>query len=248
MNTIQTSQGWWVIEGDTHVGKWIEETGDLCHDKFLPGLACANIPTGGTVIDAGALYGDHTIAYCRQISTGGTCIAIESNPVAFSCLQRNAEKFQSDVLLINAALGETHGGKALHCIEPGNLNSGMATVSEEDKKGVLIPTVSIDGLVKDASLTRLDFIKLDVEGYEYKVLKGARGTLALNSLRPKMLIEINSFALSQQGSTPSDIFDLLIENNYQFRIVQPELKGGDPQYDILAYPNPITITENKLIT
>lgn len=245
MNTKQTKEGWWIIEGDTHIGKWIEDTGRLNHDDFLPELACANIPTGGVVIDAGALYGDHTIAYCRKVSTEGTVIAIEANPVAFQCLQKNAEKFQSDILLINAALGETHGDKALHCIEEGNLNAGMATVSEEDKKGVIIPTVSIDGLVKDANLTRLDFIKIDCEGYEFKILKGAKGTL--KTLKPKMLIEINSFALSQQGSTDRDIYDLLLECNYCWQIVQPECTGSSMQFDILAWINPLSIQENKVI-
>lgn len=245
MNTKQTKEGWWIIEGDSHIGRWVEETGRLNHDNFLPELACANIPTGGVVIDAGALYGDHTIAYCRKVSTGGTVIAIEANPVAYQCLVKNAEKFQSDVICIHAALGETHGGQALHCIQEGNLNVGMATVSEEDKRGMIIPTVSIDGLVKDASLTRLDFLKLDVEGYEYKVLKGAQGTL--KSLKPKMLIEINSFALSQQGSTDRDIYDLLLECGYCWQIVQPEATGSSPQFDILCWINPLSIKENKVI-
>lgn len=245
MKIAQSKEGWWGIESDTHVFKWICDTGKLDHDDHLIPLACLNIPTGGVVIDAGALYGDHTIAYCRKVSTEGTVIAIEASPVAFSCLQKNAEKFQSDVLLINAALGETHGDKALHCIEEGNLNAGMATVSEEDKKGVIIPTVSIDGLVKDSGLSRLDFIKIDCEGYEYKILKGAKGTL--KTLKPKMLIEINSFALSQQGSTDRDIYELLLECGYQWQIVQPEAKGGDAMFDILCWINPLSIKENKVI-
>lgn len=246
MNTKQTKEGWWIIDGDTHVGKWVEDTGKLDHDEFTIPLCVLNMPVGGVVIDAGALYGDHSIAYARKVGSQGTVIAIESNPVAFSCLQRNAEKFESPVLLINACLGTEHGGKARHCIQEGNIGMSTCQVTEEDKKGVEIPTISLDGLMRDANLRRVDFLKLDVEGWEHRVLLGGRAMLKL--LRPKMLIEINSFALSQQGSTDRDIYDLLLELQYSWQIVQPECTGSSPQFDILCWGNQVISPETKLIT
>lgn len=247
MKTIQTKEGWHVIEADSHFSRWIADTGRLDHDTHLPPLACLNMPTGGVVIDAGALYGDHSIAYAKKVGRGGLVICVEANPVAFECLSKNAEKFEGDVLLINACLGQEHGGSAKHCIQEGNLNVGMATCEIDPKytKGVIIPTISIDGLVKDASLTRLDFIKIDCEGFEYNILRGARGALKL--MKPKMLIEINSYALSQQGATDHDIYDLLLEMHYSWQICQPECTGSSPQFDILCWPNPLLSDEKKVI-
>lgn len=239
MKTKITNEGWHVIEGDTHVGKWIEDSGKLAHDEFLIPLACSGLKAGDVCIDAGALYGDHTISYAKAVGHEGCVLAIESNPLAFSCLTENMTKAEGHVLCVNAALGETHGGKAMHEIHEGNI--GMSTVTEDEKKGVEIPTVSIDGLMKDANLTKLAFIKIDCEGWEFNILKGARGVLTSKTLRPVLLIEINAYALSQQGATDRDIYELLLECGYSWRIVQPECTGSSPMFDILCFPNKVLV-------
>lgn len=237
MNIIQSKEGWWGIAEDTHVFKWICENGKLDHDEFMIPLAASGLKPGDVCIDAGALYGDHTIAYAKAVGMQGTVIAIESNPLAFSCLQKNMAKAEGSVLCVNAALGENHGGKAMHEIHEGNI--GMSTVTEDEKKGVEIPTVSIDGLMKDADLTKLAFIKIDCEGWEFNILKGARGVLKF--LRPVLLIEINAYALSQQGASDRDIYELLLECGYSWRIIQPECTGSSPMFDILCFPNKVLV-------
>lgn len=237
MNIIETKEGWSIIEGDTHVGKWIEETGKLDHDKFLIPIACKNMRQGWVVMDCGALYGDHTIAYSKTVGAEGVVLAIEANPLAFQCLCKNAEKFESPVFCMNLALGEDHGGTAVHIMEE---NVGASRIGKEGanddpiKKEVPVKTASIDGIAKDASLDRLNFIKIDCEGFELKILKGARGSI--ERFKPILLIEMNSWALSQQDACYKDIYDLLIELNYDWRIVQPDCKGGDQQYDVMAWP------------
>lgn len=237
MKLEQTQEGWWIIEGDTHLGAWIKQNRKLDHDDFLIPLACLNMPEGGTVIDAGAMYGDHSIAYARKVGKDGAVICIEAGADAFVCLSKNAERFESNMVLINAALGEEHGGKALHSVTEGNF--GMSIVTEDDQKGVVIPTVSIDGLAKDAALDRLDFIKIDCEGWEYKILKGTLGVL--RQFKPKLLIEINHGALATQNHCDKDIYDLLLRENYAWQIVQPQCKGGDSMFDILCWPNLIEV-------
>lgn len=234
MNTCQTKEGWWIIEQDSHVGAWIRQSGRLDHDQHLIPIATSGLKPDSVCIDAGALYGDHTIAYARAC-VGGVVIAIESNPLAFECLKYNMQKAEGNVICINAALGETHGGRAMHEIHP-SANIGMSTVSKEEVKGIEIPTVSIDGIVKDSALSKLDFIKIDCEGWELSILKGAKGTLKPGSLRPAMMIEINSYALAAQGATPTEIYELLLELEYEWKILQPQCKGGDPVFDILCIP------------
>lgn len=240
LKTKTTKEGWKIIEGDSHIGKWIEESGKLDHDEHLIPIATSGMKPGSVVIDAGALYGDHTIAYARACGNEGAVIAIESNPLAYECLKENMAKAQGTVLCINAALGETHGGKAIHEIHE-SANIGMSTVSKEEVKGIEIPTVSIDGIVKDSALSKLDFIKIDCEGWELSILRGARGTL--KSLRPALMIEINSYALAAQGATDKNIYDLLLELEYEWRILQPQCKGGDPVFDILCIPKAIPLVQ-----
>lgn len=240
MNTTITAEGWHIIEQDTHVGKWIIDQKKLDHDDFLIPIACANMQLGWVVMDCGALYGDHSLAYARTVSSDGCVIAIEANPMAFECLKENAKKFQSPTICMNLVLSDDHGGKATHIMDDANI--GASTVDEKTGASYVneileneIRTASIDGIVHDANLDRLNFIKIDCEGWEFKILKGAKNTI--KDFKPVLLIEMNSFALSRQDASYKDIYDFLLEMNYSWRIVQPDLKGGDTQYDILAWPN-----------
>lgn len=244
MNIIQTAEGWYIIEEDTHVGKWIIESKDLAHDKFLIPIAVANIVPGSIVIDCGALYGDHTIAYARQVGPNGCVIAIEANPVAFECLKKNAEKFQGPTICMNLALCDNHGGIAVHIMDEANVGASQVSGSVDssyinEKIEREVRTASIDGIVHDANLDKNQpmFIKIDVEGWEHSVLLGAKNTL--RDFKPILLIEINTWTLSKQGTSPKEIYDYLLSMNYAWRIVQPELNGSAPQYDIMAWPNKV---------
>lgn len=246
MKTRQTKEGWWIIDGDSHVGKWVEESGDLAHDKFLIPIIEDILKPGMIAIDCGALYGDHAIAYARAVSTSGTVICMEANPLAYECLTKNAEKFQSNVICMNVVVGEQHGTKAIHVMQEGTeVNVGasrVTTFSDDSNKAIEkeIPCVSIDGLVMDANITQgINFIKLDIEGYEFSALKGAKGTLTHPKNKPILVIEINKSALEAQGAKDTDIYDLLLEVNYAWRIIQPDCHGNSLQFDILAWPNPI---------
>lgn len=243
MNIIQNKEGWWGIEQDTHVFRWVCESGRLDHDRHLIPLIQEILKPGMIAIDAGALYGDHTIAYAASVGNEGAVFAIEPNPMAFECLSKNAEKFQSPVFCMNLCLGEEHGAEAIHIMSD---NVGASRMTEKDCKPDELPddriektirTASLDGIVRDSGIDRLHFIKIDCEGWEYRILRGARDTL--RQFKPLLMIEMNSWALAQQGSCYKDIYDFLLQQNYSWRIVQSELKGGDLQYDILCWPNVI---------
>jgi FkbM family methyltransferase len=191
------------------------------------------------VMDCGALYGDHTIAYAKAVGKDGAVFAIEANKLAFECLSKNAERFEAPIFCMNLALCEHHLGTAIHVMDEHNI--GASQVKNGDTKPDSIEneirTASIDGIASDASLEQLNFIKMDCEGWEYKILQGARNSI--KKFKPILLIEMNSWTLSLQGSSYKEIYDFLIEMNYSWRIVQPEAKGGDQQYDVLAWPNQI---------
>ena len=241
MNIIQNKEGWYGIEQDTHVFKWICESGRLDHDMHLIPIIESMLSPGMIVIDAGALYGDHSIAYARAVSSNGAVIAIEPNPMAFECLSKNAEKFQSPMFLMNLALCDhaNHGLTAIHRMEDANI--GASKVNSESKDATpssiekQIHLASLDGIVEAANLERLDFCKLDIEGYEFEALKGFRRSIV--KFKPGLVIEMNSFALSQQGSCYKDIYDFLLSVNYSWRIIQPDAVGSSMQYDVFAWPN-----------
>lgn len=230
MEIKQTKEGFWIVEGDTHISKWVEETGKLCHDEFLPKLACEYITEGATVFDCGANIGDHTVAYSDKAGKNGMVMAIEPGELAFECLCKNKELFPNDnVFAMQIALSDVRGEKLLFELNP-NLGASVCKASLD---GPML-TSTIDGIMYTLNLDRLDFVKMDIEGFEPKALLGAR--LSIANYRPVMLIEMNSEALKAQGSSYQEIFDFLKQYNYSWRIVQPQCKETDPQFDILALP------------
>jgi FkbM family methyltransferase len=213
-----------IINDDCFISRWVKETGRLDHDQNLLPDVLPHIPEGGTVIDAGAFIGDHTIAYVNKVGPEGAVIAFEPNPIAYRCLKHNL-RMHPNVVCLPFAMGEENGILNLKT----NGNAGASFLTREAG-----PRVDIEPLDTSFDGPRLDFIKLDVEGYELHALEGAEETI--KKYRPKMLIEINREALARQGVNPEDVFAWLKDHGYESKIIQSNRSYGDPIYDILCEP------------
>lgn len=158
-----------------------------------------NFGPGVVAVDAGANVGVHTIEWARHMTEWGNVLAFEAQEPVFYALAGN--------LAINncwnararwCALGERDG--AIEVPEPDYRRPGSfgslelrqrgetefigQKVSYEGQDCVPTPMVTIDGY----GLGRLDFLKIDVEGMELEVLRGARATLERH--RPIVLAEM----------------------------------------------------------
>ena len=61
-----TKEGWAIIDGDTHISKWVEETGRLDHDISAIPIILSHIPKDGIVFDVGANIGTPAIVTGKQ--------------------------------------------------------------------------------------------------------------------------------------------------------------------------------------
>ena len=209
-----------ILENDTHISRWVEESGRLDHDRYALPIILEYIEPGSTVVDAGAFIGDHTIAYCNAVGKSGDVYAFEPNPAAFECLQHNC----SSAKLFNCGLSDRKEDvNYSHDLD----NVGASRITGETNSNTFnIETITLDSL----NLTALDFFKIDVEGYEVNVLEGARETIS--KYRPVFWIEINVGRLAEQGKTVLDIENFLSPLNYE---ITPFPEIGE-QYDILCVP------------
>lgn len=249
MNTKTTAEGWMILDPKYDlISGWIESEKDIQHDKFLPELAVKNMRPG-IVIDCGAHVGSHSLRYSQHLGDQGSLICIEASQTAFDCLAENSKKFECHTTLINACVSDVHGGHAKFTVNEVNAG-GSFTSDQQNGNGEIasneVRTITLDGFCEDAGIfnessREVTFVKLDVEGFEYKALCGMKNIL--KRFKPVLLIEFNSFRLSENGSSYKQIYDWLIAQNYSFRIVQPEAKGGDPMYDVLCWPNVIEIAK-----
>lgn len=208
-----------ILEGDTHISKWVVEARRLDHDYSTLEILLPFINSGDYVVDAGAFIGDHTIAYLKAVGSEGKVFAFEPNPDAYQCLCHNcpaAVTFNSGLSDRPSVAGYKH-----------DENAGASHITRDTVRDRAVQLITLDFL----RLRRCNFIKLDVEGCEYEALVGAAETITRH--KPVMWIEVNEGALNRRGETPEELTSLLRDFGYDIR-PYPESLG--PQYDILCTP------------
>lgn len=212
-----------ILEHDTHLSKWVVEHNRLDFDQNIHSRIHLNI--GDVVIDAGANIGCYSYGFLKQVSKDGKVYCFEPSNESYECLSHNLSNYPN-VILSNKALSD----KVEYCniIRESN-NVGM-NFCDFVKSGE-IQTTTIDSL----ELERLNFIKIDVEGCELKVLQGGLKTILKH--KPVMLIEINDHTFKKQGINRMDVFALLNAMNYSIsNIYQGQSINGE-QLDIICHPN-----------
>ena len=222
---IELFNGIALLKDDQCICRFIRESGRLDHDQNMLPLLKEFIKNGDVVLDIGAFIGDHTIYYSKLVGDNGSVIAFEPNRDSFFCLEHNLKAYKN-VELINSAIGKEYG--FVRTVDVlGNI--GMNFLIPDNLGGIVIYSLN------QMEIDRIDFIKIDVEGFELDVLIGGKETI--NKFKPTMLIEINDATLSRQGISRNDIFAWLQENNYIYRNIYKEQGLNDSQLDIICTHN-----------
>jgi FkbM family methyltransferase len=163
-----------------HIARTIEGTGTFYEAELLADVR-SRLFFPECAVDVGAHVGNHTVFFSRIL--GIQTIAFEPNATSFAPLEANVRQNGVEGLcrLRRAAIGAA-AGRVRAIASPEN-NSGMATV-EHDPDGD-VPLLCLDDeLERD---TRIDVIKIDVEGWELDVLRGAQRVLERH--RPLLYVE-----------------------------------------------------------
>jgi FkbM family methyltransferase len=172
-----------------------------------------HVKPGNTILDVGANIGLFTIEGTKAIGPSGNLIAIEAAPSHANSVRESARLNQmANVEVVSVAVGDSDGEATLTL--PRDTNFGMFTLGKVDgDESYKVPVRRIDDIVAGR---KIDFIKMDIEGSEYRALLGAKETL---KSRPPILIELNEIALKGCGSSSFQVKQLLASMNYTGRIV-----------------------------
>jgi FkbM family methyltransferase len=147
---------------------------------------------GSRVLDIGANIGMTALALSR-ISPSGQIAAIEPVPRTFQYLRQNvSEAGARNVKIFNVALGGSEGSVLMQG-HPSNFACSFIadnyTIPTNDHFSQRVPVKRLDDIFSELSLDRLDFMKIDVEGFELEVLAGAKEIL--NVYEPIVFLEMN---------------------------------------------------------
>ena len=152
---------------------------------------------GDIVSDIGAYVGDTALWFSKAVGPQGKVYAFEPEPSNFAKLKANLERNKvTNVIPLQLALSENEGEMRV------SSGAGSSVITQAGT-GKSVKVTTIDNFVEANTLPRVDFIKMDVEGHELKVLKGADETiktfkpsLALSAYhRGDDLIELTKFLL-----------------------------------------------------
>lgn len=180
------------------------------HHRELTPLLQRFIPAEGVVIDVGAHAGQFARMFAA-IASRGQVFSFEPSPYARSILQAAVTwRAVRNITIVPKGLGDAPG--TLELATPikrrGGLGYGLAHVpaageSAEGQRRDSIEIITLDTFVSAQGLTRLDFIKVDVEGFEGRVMAGAKA--ALLRFKPALLLELHSKHLARGGDTAEGV-------------------------------------------
>jgi FkbM family methyltransferase len=188
------------------------------HHKPLIPLFRRMIPEDGVVLDVGAHAGQYAKIFSR-LAPRGQVYAFEPGSYARSILRvALALNRCRNVAVVPLALGSREGTEilTLPVKRPGSYGFGLAHFGPEtrfttvERETVAVST--IDRMAELLGLTRLDFIKADIEGWELQLVRG--GEQAIRRFRPVMLLELNAQALARAGDDLETAFAAISELGY----------------------------------
>src|SRR5215211_1005584 len=178
---------------------------------------------GDVVIDVGAHIGPYTLKASKRVGLNGKIIAIEADPENFDILNRNIQLNKlTNVIALNYAAYSKEDKIRLYLPSKEKeeessytkYNTIMTERVHNEKKFVEINANTLDYLLQSNGIKHeVNWIKIDVEGAEYEVLKGAKNIIS-KSNNISLLVEIHN--LSENTSLNEPIKEFL--NSYSFKI------------------------------
>ncbi|WGD52541.1 FkbM family methyltransferase [Bradyrhizobium sp. CB1650] len=129
-------------------------------------------PAGGVFVDVGANVGTFALVMARQVGPAGKVIAIEPHPTTFARLSFNhAASRATQVRLVQAAAGDSDGELMIET-DGGNLGASHVVTGAAGADAITVPSLRLTRILDEAGVTKVDALKIDVEGFEDRVLIG----------------------------------------------------------------------------
>lgn len=136
-----------------------------------------HIKPGKTVVEAGANIGLYTLLFSKLVGATGKVISFEPDPELFEALKRNVTDNHADNVVVHQkALGSKTESRVL-CKGLFNRGDNRLSNDSNESQGVKVEVARLDDMFRGQSI---DFLKMDVQGWEPEVLKGMTGLMETN--------------------------------------------------------------------
>jgi len=182
----------------------------MCPETYEPAvtaLLAHHVHEGSTVVDVGAHVGLHTLMFSRRVGAAGRVVAVEPSPASVGLLRRHLNwNACKNVTVIEAAVGHREGVTEFSYRADPTDPGGFANSLAYDIRGLkrCVTMMTLDAICNNFSP---DVIKIDVEGAELLVLRGAEELLARAA--PTLVIAVHPEPMRAMGAGPADLIAFL---------------------------------------
>lgn len=195
---------------------------------------------GDVVFDVGANVGDVSLNFSKLVTEMGEVHSFEPDPINYKRFEDNLNKNKlNNIKPNNLGVGNLPGVFYIASVKEGN--KGMNRIVDEKNSNTRkINVTTIDNYVKENNITKINLIKIDVEGFEHNVLLGAKESLI--RFKPKFFIELDNTNLVEQNSSAKSLITLLEKNKYKIKhaetdeAITSKSNFENCHYDIIAIP------------
>lgn len=207
----------------------VEPAGEFGREKHILEALAAMLCPGDVVYDVGSNFGSYTILLAKKVGPTGTVVAIEPEEESYEHLQENLKlNSLENVRTFRLALGEQSGEAKLFVAHTGSSSMVRPPLAGEGDKAVQV--IEGDRLAEEENLPLPRLVKIDVEGFEWSVIKGLERTLAQPECE-MVCCEVHP-QLLPEGQTPEDILGLL--RTFGFHRIEIQDRGTT-EFHALAY-------------
>jgi len=191
------------------------------HEPLSTELISRTLKSGMICLDIGANIGYYVLLEKKLVGKEGKIIAIEPSPINFQYLKNNVG-FQdsSNVELFNFAAGDQNGNINFLIYENAANSCMVIPDGEESKwpgKVIKVPVRRIDSLLDEIGINKIDFVRMDVEGYEFNIFEGMQNTI--RNSRPIIQIEVHKSIMGMDKTR--NFLQGLKDNGYEVKAYIP---------------------------
>jgi FkbM family methyltransferase len=190
---------------------------------------------GDTFIDIGAHVGWFTLIGARIVGAFGRVLAVEPDVANYRCLKRHLKinDLNGDVNPRRMAVSNGNGKVKLylnqdndggHALWPVWKHSSNV-ISDKNRKTTKVRSITLDNLCEQEQITKAKLIKIDTEGAEGEILKGAYGLLSEKRIQ-HIVMEVNNRGLELMGTDIEEITNMMDNFGYKYT----KLAEGVPGY------------------
>lgn len=180
------------------------------------------IKEGDVVIDVGANIGYYTLIFAQLVGKTGKVFAFEPEPKNFYILKKNIEINNYTNVVVEQKIVSDKCGKMKLFISDSDIVGHRIHKMGNLEKFIELESVTLDDYMKKLNLvSKVNFIKIDVEGAEPKVLEGSKKILENNN-HLKIFTEFNRDVVEKYGEEPKKMIELLYR--YNFKIYLPNYR------------------------